>query len=211
MDKTMMDEADSRTIWHDSALWVKYLDLLWPVIGKKRLIGVIQLGLTIRVVANIIIGSLIWGYVSIDAGFFCWSGHSSAVVLQTGYEQSWLSSSGRQTGWRPCAANGYFCEQLHFTLIAAGTGCDVGAGELQHHLLKRGWDFSQSSGQFQQAADDFQVGHSAAVGQKAIMPDSDKSPGQAVEQKPSDKFHRSDGDRFGAVFFSVFGAKGHLH
>ena len=41
------------------------------------------------------------------------------------------------------------------------------------------------------------------------MPDSDKSPGQAVEQKPSDKFHRSDGDRFGAVFFSVFGAKGH--
>jgi hypothetical protein len=28
MDKTMMDDAVSRTLSHNSALWVKYLDLL---------------------------------------------------------------------------------------------------------------------------------------------------------------------------------------
>jgi hypothetical protein len=38
------------------------------VIGKKRLIGAIKLRFTIRAVANIIIGSLILGYVSMDAG-----------------------------------------------------------------------------------------------------------------------------------------------
>ena len=36
------------------------------------------------------------------------------------------------------------------------------------------------------------------------MSDSDKSFGQAVEQKPSDKFHGTEGDRFGAFFLSVF-------
>ena len=33
-----------------------------------------------------------------------------------------------------------------------------------------------------------------AIGQKAVMPDSNKAPGQAVQQKASDKLHRTDGN-----------------
>ena len=45
----------------------------------------------------------------------------------------------------------------------------------------------------------FQDLPTVAVGQKAIMSDSDKSSGQTVKQKYSDKLHGSDGDGFGAV------------
>ena len=41
------------------------------------------------------------------------------------------------------------------------------------------------------------------------MPDSDKPLRQAVQQEPSDELHGADGDRLGAVFLSVFGAKGY--
>ena len=53
------------------------------------------------------------------------------------------------------------------------------------------------------------MSHSVTIGQKAIMPGSDKPIGQAVQQESSDELHGADGDRLGAVFLSVFGAKGY--
>jgi len=48
------------------------------------------------------------------------------------------------------------------------------------------------------------------VSQKPVVADSVKAFGQAVQQKPADKRHRGDGDRFGAVFLSIFSAEGDL-
>ena len=40
------------------------------------------------------------------------------------------------------------------------------------------------------------------------MPDSDKTPGQAVQEESANKFHRRDDDGFCFLLLSVFGAKG---
>ena len=49
---------------------------------------------------------------------------------------------------------------------------------------------------------------SVAIGQEPIVADSDQAGGQAVQQEPADKLHRADGDRLGAIFLSIFRAKG---
>ena len=77
--------------------------------------------------------------------------------------------------------------------FAAGTECDVDTGELEHHFLKRGGHFEQLSGQFKQAADEGQIGCAVAIGQEAIVSDSDKAQGQSVEQKAADKLNGTDG------------------
>ena len=40
------------------------------------------------------------------------------------------------------------------------------------------------------------------------MADSDKAPGQAVQEEPSDELHRAEGDRLGTFFLAVLGAEG---
>ena len=60
----------------------------------------------------------------------------------------------------------YFCNQLHFAFITAGTKCDVDAGELERHFLKRVGDFEQFRGQFEQAADEGQIGCAVAISRK---------------------------------------------
>ena len=40
------------------------------------------------------------------------------------------------------------------------------------------------------------------------MPDSDKTPWQAVQEEPSDKLHSRDGDGFCPLLLSVFGTEG---
>ncbi|UCG04914.1 MAG: hypothetical protein JSV83_13390 [Desulfobacterales bacterium] len=48
----------------------KVFRFILQVIGKKQLIRDIKLRFTMRIVSNIIVGSLIWGYVRMDAGFY---------------------------------------------------------------------------------------------------------------------------------------------
>ena len=52
------------------------------------------------------------------------------------------------------------------------------------------------------------MGLSVAVGQEPLVADSDQAGGQAVQQEPADKLHRADGNRLGAIFLSIFRAKG---
>ena len=41
------------------------------------------------------------------------------------------------------------------------------------------------------------------------MPDSDKAPWQAVQEKPPDKLHSRDGDSVYSLFFAIFGREGY--
>ena len=87
----------------------------------------------------------------------------------------------------------YLCNQFHVAFFAAGTECDVDAGEFEHHFLKGLGDFEQLRGQFEQAADEVRIGCAVAIGQEAIVSDSDKALGQSVEQKAADKVNGADG------------------
>jgi hypothetical protein len=87
----------------------------------------------------------------------------------------------------------YFFDPFHLAFFAAGTACDVDTGELEHHLLKGVGDFEQLRGQFEQAADEVQIGCAVAIGQEAVVSDSDKALGQSVEQKAADKVNGADG------------------
>ena len=54
------------------------------------------------------------------------------------------------------------------------------------------------------------IGFTVSIGQKPVMPYSNKSLWQAVKQEPADKFNRRDRDGYGFIFLSILGVKGHL-
>jgi len=54
------------------------------------------------------------------------------------------------------------------------------------------------------------MGLSVSVSQEPKVADSDQTGRQAVQQEATDKLHRADGNRLGAIFLSIFCAKGDL-
>ena len=75
----------------------------------------------------------------------------------------------------------YFCHELHPALHTAGTQGDVDAGELEHDFLQGVGQFDQLRGHIEQAPDEVHIGSAVAIGQKAIVSDSDKAMGQGVQ------------------------------
>lgn len=55
-----------------------------------------------------------------------------------------------------------------------------------------------------------QIGFAVSIGQKPVMPYSNKSLWQTMKQEPADKFNRRDRDGYDFIFLSIFGVKGHL-
>jgi len=104
----------------------------------------------------------------------------------------------------------YFSNGLHLAFAAAWAQIDIDADKRQHHFFDRFFGHLFDIWQPVQLTDYYQVFSPVAICKKAIMPDFDKSIGQRMEQKSSDKFNRIDGGLLDLFGFTIHVGKGYL-
>jgi len=96
------------------------------------------------------------------------------------------------------------CDLLHPAFLAARAKGDVDVGKLEHHVLEGMSHSTHRRGPFEQALDEGQMGGAVAICQKPIVADSDEALGKGVEEKATDKLHRTEGGLLEDVVLAVF-------